>query len=88
MTAKSTTQQPYCVWGVPVSFCSHTICLISVEDLCCSTEVEHLRSNHEVVGLIPSIVQLTLYKICIQTNQQKIQKITQNVYCKKKYKYP
>lgn len=74
--------------GVPVSFRSHTICWISVEDLCCSTEVEHLRSNHEVVGLIPSIVQLTLYKICIQTNQQKIQKITQNVYCKKKYKYP
>lgn len=80
--AKSTAQQPFCVWGGPVAFCFHTICWNSIEGFWWSTAVEHLCSNHEVVGLILSTLQLSLYKIHIQTNQQKSE-IIQNVYCKK-----
>lgn len=40
------------VWTLPLSFGFHIICWNSIEGWWCSSEIEHLASNHEVVGLI------------------------------------
>ncbi|CAH6778312.1 Mdfic [Phodopus roborovskii] len=43
----------------------------------------HLSAVEHLPNLVPSAVQITLYKMCKQTNKQKIHKITQNccVHC-------